>query len=255
MSFDRVLPRPPALYDEPGARPLHRQSSSLLEHKIMNMSERTRAAAMSLVSVGEIPTSGPTTEPDSCSTALSQMQLSAINREQAVQNGQLMASFSAASTRQNTQVLTTVESTATGAGDRSTSRSPSRLEAPKEAATQFCLCQPDPKIPRPRNGKYHDHSNLCHELSSVIAFILYRQHYQGAVVQQNPGLANPEISKIIGEQWRALPAESKDQWKALAEVCIRPSLLVSLADRKTGRESSTSATVPRLPISATTLRT
>ncbi|PCH00847.1 High mobility group, superfamily [Penicillium occitanis (nom. inval.)] len=129
------------------------------------------------------------------------MQLSAINREQAVQNGQLTASFSAASTRQNTPVLTTVESTAIGAGDRSASRSPTRLEAAKEAASQFCLCQPDPKIPRPRN-----------------AFILYRQHYQGAVVQQNPGLANPEISKIIGEQWRALPAESKDQWKALAEA-------------------------------------
>lgn len=60
---------------------------------------------------------------------------------------------------------------------------------------------------------------LC-VLMAIIAFILYRQHYQGAVVQQNPGLANPEISKIIGEQWRALPADSKDQWKALAEVCI-----------------------------------
>lgn len=35
---------------------------------------------------------------------------------------------------------------------------------------------------------------------------------------QNPGLANPEISKIIGEQWRALPEEAKKEWKALAEV-------------------------------------
>ena len=35
---------------------------------------------------------------------------------------------------------------------------------------------------------------------------------------QNPGLANPEISKIIGEQWRALPNETKKEWKALAEV-------------------------------------
>ncbi|KAE8549229.1 hypothetical protein EYB25_007745 [Talaromyces marneffei] len=201
MSFDRVLPRPPALLDVPGNRPLHSHSSSLLEHKIMNVTERTRAAAMSLVSVGEIPMSRPTSEPDNCSTALSQMQLSAINREQTVQNGQLTASYSAASTRQNTPVLTTVESTVIGAGDRSGSRSPTRLEAAKEVASQFCLCQPDPKIPRPRN-----------------AFILYRQHYQSAVVAQNPGLANPEISKIIGEQWRALPAESKDQWKALAEA-------------------------------------
>ncbi|OQO13047.1 hypothetical protein B0A48_02511 [Cryoendolithus antarcticus] len=65
---------------------------------------------------------------------------------------------------------------------------------------QVCLCQPDPKIPRPRN-----------------AFILYRQHHQAKVVAQHPGLANPDISKIIGEQWRNQPNEVKNEWKALAE--------------------------------------
>lgn len=50
------------------------------------------------------------------------------------------------------------------------------------------------------------------------AFILYRQHWQASVVAQHPGLANPEISKIIGEQWRKLPQDTKDTWKALAEV-------------------------------------
>ncbi|KAI9739482.1 MAG: hypothetical protein M1818_005170 [Claussenomyces sp. TS43310] len=68
------------------------------------------------------------------------------------------------------------------------------------AREQVCLCQPDPKIPRPRN-----------------AFILYRQHYQAQVVAQHPGLANPEISKIIGEQWRDQPVEVKSEWKRLAE--------------------------------------
>ncbi|KAF8852684.1 hypothetical protein BDZ45DRAFT_694896 [Acephala macrosclerotiorum] len=66
---------------------------------------------------------------------------------------------------------------------------------------QVCLCQPDPKIPRPRN-----------------AFILYRQHYQAQVVAQHPGLANPEISKIIGEQWREQAPEIKNDWKRLAEI-------------------------------------
>ncbi len=33
----------------------------------------------------------------------------------------------------------------------------------------------------------------------------------------NPGLANPEISKIIGELWREEPEEQKNQWKRLAE--------------------------------------
>lgn len=50
------------------------------------------------------------------------------------------------------------------------------------------------------------------------AFILYRQHHQAAVVAKHPGLPNPEISKIIGEEWRALPLKTKSQWKALAEV-------------------------------------
>jgi HMG box factor len=38
------------------------------------------------------------------------------------------------------------------------------------------------------------------------------------VVAHNPGLANPEISKIIGEQWRSLSEDDKSKWKALAEV-------------------------------------
>ncbi|GAB7362534.1 hypothetical protein MBLNU230_g2852t2 [Neophaeotheca triangularis] len=70
----------------------------------------------------------------------------------------------------------------------------------EESTAQVCICQPDPKIPRPRN-----------------AFILYRQHHQASVVAQYPSLANPEISKIIGEQWRNQSAEVKNEWKALAE--------------------------------------
>ncbi|KXL43134.1 hypothetical protein M433DRAFT_162477 [Acidomyces richmondensis BFW] len=69
-----------------------------------------------------------------------------------------------------------------------------------ELAIHVCICQPEPKIPRPRN-----------------AFILYRQHNQANVVAQNPGLANPDISKIIGEQWQNQPPEVKNKWKALAE--------------------------------------
>ncbi|KAM0720473.1 hypothetical protein Q7P37_004609 [Cladosporium fusiforme] len=69
-----------------------------------------------------------------------------------------------------------------------------------DSTAHVCICQPEPKIPRPRN-----------------AFILYRQHHQGKVVAQNPGLANPEISKIIGEQWRNQAVEVKNEWKALAE--------------------------------------
>lgn len=34
---------------------------------------------------------------------------------------------------------------------------------------------------------------------------------------QHPGLANPDISKIIGEQWKAQPESVRNEWKALAE--------------------------------------
>ncbi|KAI9833384.1 MAG: hypothetical protein M1826_007482 [Phylliscum demangeonii] len=65
---------------------------------------------------------------------------------------------------------------------------------------QICLCPPEPKIPRPRN-----------------AFMLYRQHFQSHVVAQHPGLPNPEISKIIGRQWKREPQEVRNTWDALAE--------------------------------------
>ncbi|XXG97528.1 signal recognition particle subunit [Hypoxylon texense] len=70
-------------------------------------------------------------------------------------------------------------------------------EGPREL---ICLCTKAPKVPRPRN-----------------AFILYRQHYQGQVAARHPGLANPEISKLIGEQWREQPDDVKESWKRLAE--------------------------------------
>lgn len=149
MSFDRVLPRPVALYDDAASR-LHRPTSSLLEHKIMNdrnsgfpLQERTFSSS----AAAEVQPN----EPDSCSTALSQMQLSVINREKMDQNGQLSASFTTPSTRQNTPTLVTAAEGTVTAGDRSGSGSPA--ETAREAASQFCLCQPDPKIPRPRNGE------------------------------------------------------------------------------------------------------
>ncbi|OAG05303.1 uncharacterized protein CC84DRAFT_1094566 [Paraphaeosphaeria sporulosa] len=76
-------------------------------------------------------------------------------------------------------------------GTRSASSSPGE---------HVCLCQPEPKIPRPRN-----------------AFILYRQHHQHAIAAANPGLPNPDISKIIGEQWKAESDAVKKVWQDLAQ--------------------------------------
>jgi hypothetical protein len=56
-------------------------------------------------------------------------------------------------------------------------------------------------------------------LTSVVAFILYRQHHHSDLVAQHPGLPNPEISKIAGHLWTKEPDSVKGQWKGLAEVC------------------------------------
>jgi hypothetical protein len=55
--------------------------------------------------------------------------------------------------------------------------------------------------------------------SFFVAFILYRQHHQHAIVAANPGIPNPDISKIIGEQWKAESDAAKKVWQDLAVVC------------------------------------
>lgn len=64
----------------------------------------------------------------------------------------------------------------------------------------ICLCQAPTRIPRPRN-----------------AFILFRQHHHAAVVAQNPGKPNPEISKIIGQMWKGLGDNDKAVWQSHAD--------------------------------------
>lgn len=51
--------------------------------------------------------------------------------------------------------------------------------------------------------------------------MLFRQHRQSSIMAQNPGLPIPDVSKIIGEQWRGLSSEAKEEWNLLAEVSQR----------------------------------
>lgn len=80
-----------------------------------------------------------------------------------------------------------------------------------------------------------------------IAFILYRQHHQQAIIARNPGLNNPDISKIIGEQWKAEGEESKKVWQDLAQVggVLQSSLIPSdivYRKRKSDIKNSTPTT-------------
>ncbi|KAJ5662769.1 hypothetical protein N7462_011695 [Penicillium macrosclerotiorum] len=201
MSYERVLPNPASLrYESPQVslpRPSH-----LLDHKIMN------DVPLSYGALPHRPAPGYSHDPrvryaDSRSTSVPQTH-------------QQIASYARAKNALKTDSITSpvhpqsaslvkpashVSNRDIPRRERSSSGSTSPVKSTKsEGAVQFCLCQPDPKIPRPRN-----------------AFILYRQHYQAAVVSHNPGLANPEISKIIGEQWRGLSEEEKGTWRELAE--------------------------------------
>ncbi|KAH4225989.1 hypothetical protein HBI06_111250 [Parastagonospora nodorum] len=111
------------------------------------------------------------------------------------------------SPRSARQRLAPLEDTMNGE-DQVGINSPTDIRSPPSATStgsgelpqHVCLCQPEPKIPRPRN-----------------AFILYRQHHQQAIIASNPGLNNPDISKIIGEQWKAENEESKKVWQDLAQ--------------------------------------
>jgi hypothetical protein len=46
-------------------------------------------------------------------------------------------------------------------------------------------------------------------------------------VARHPGLANPEISKIIGEQWQSEFDAVKSEWKALADVSFMNNVSTS----------------------------
>ncbi|KAI1944901.1 slightly ste11-like protein [Ophidiomyces ophidiicola] len=191
MSYDRVLPKPLGLFCDLSSRGIPPRVSSLLGHRIvvegLNRPSRDQHGRQLSTPSGTPPSSIP--------TARCQGPDFGPSKEHALHkapesipiplSGNLASSGTVLEASRN---------------HRAASAGSSKSTSSRDSSVLFCLCQPDPKIPRPRN-----------------AFILFRQHFQAAVVAQNPGLANPEISKIIGEKWRNLPVESKQDWKNLAE--------------------------------------
>lgn len=243
MSYDRVLPAPVAVrHESSGSNFLH---SNPFEHKIMNdlpMSHRALPHRPE-------PLAATCRYPEYRPNAVQQMAMyhgkgepytPPIDKHPIVDAYPRQHSISTAS-------LPLREHSPPSSGSSSPIKS-----GKEEYASQWCLCKPDPKIPRPRNGESMMSAPMLNEHGKSLflsfcnlvgigpgfgmfsfigfmltrcffvpftAFILYRQHHQAAVVSHNPGLANPEISKIIGMQWRALTEGEKNKWRALAEVC------------------------------------
>lgn len=142
MSFDRVLPIPPALHNDQVVMP-PRQTSNLLEHKIMN--------------VEHPPSSSPPILGEAYTNSLPQIHLSSINRAKMAYNN-VPASMSPMDPYRNIVPQLSKDlplRKRSSHSERSSSASPVHLASSREQqpVAQFCLCQPDPKIPRPRNGK------------------------------------------------------------------------------------------------------
>ncbi|KAK7207320.1 high mobility group box domain-containing protein [Myxozyma melibiosi] len=109
-------------------------------------------------------------------------------------------SSSASATSTSSASSSSTSSAAASTSSAAASTSPSSHQHPQQSA--ICLCPQVARVPRPRN-----------------AFILYRQHHHASVVADHPGKTNPEISKIIGEQWRHLSPDEKAVWQRLGDVC------------------------------------
>jgi HMG box factor len=134
VSWYRVLPKPPALLYEHFNDPFPRLNSSLLQHHIA--SEKSfesasdgiagRRITVPSIAYSEIPSSGP--------------RIDSPIRNSIVSIGSTYTNDAPVSRKRTVSLM---EDT-----PRSRDLSPHR----EEAGSQFCLCQPDPKIPRPRNG-------------------------------------------------------------------------------------------------------
>lgn len=144
MSFDRVLPKPAALrYDKVAMAMPPRQTSNLLEHKIMNVDH---------------PSASPSSLGDGYANSLPQVHLSSINRNKMAFNNVAASSGPMEPLKhivpQLSKELPIRERSSRS--ERPFSSSPVKSTSSskdQQVATQFCLCQPDPKIPRPRNGE------------------------------------------------------------------------------------------------------
>lgn len=144
MSFDRVLPIPPALHNDQAVMP-PRQTSNLLEHKIMNVEHPSSSSSPPVLGAGY-------------GHSLPQLHLSSINRAKMAYNN-VSASMSPMDPYRNIVPQLSKDlplRKRSSHSERSSSASPVKSSSSREQqqpVAQFCLCQPDPKIPRPRNGE------------------------------------------------------------------------------------------------------
>lgn len=153
MSYDRVLPNPVALRYESAQVTLPRPSN-LLNHKIMN--EELSALAMRHPAADGGPV-GPLVRYSDPRSAVHQAhQHISLNASKEPHAHKMSSNGSVKPVKPVGPMISTKELPLRDRSDRSSSSSASStspIKSQKESVMQFCLCQPDPKIPRPRNGE------------------------------------------------------------------------------------------------------
>lgn len=138
MSFDRVLPNPAALRYETPQVSLPRPSN-LLDHKIMSEAPQPVAPSDAAFRYAELrPNGAPPTIP------FPRPKGPVGNPEPVpIING----------TRPSGPMIETKDLAFRDRSSISSGSGSPIKSAFKDTPEQFCLCQPDPKIPRPRNGE------------------------------------------------------------------------------------------------------
>ena len=146
-SWDRTLPKPSGILQNIPAGTLARRSSSLLQHHLVSRepqevlsSDVGRRSTVPCISYHErrssVPEGAQMRTVDSSSGEPASYQSAPLGTLTRKRDASHMADESLSGPESPSSPIT---------GD---------------GAKEFCLCQPDPKIPRPRNGKHHSTSIL-----------------------------------------------------------------------------------------------
>lgn len=141
IPWNRVLPKPPTLLNDRPDGPFGKRNISLLNHH--TVSERYSKDLL------ESGTGRRSTVP---SISYPQMPSSSLEFQLPSRESDTNASIS--TDRSSLGSLARKRTLSLMADEpRSREQSPSNQSAIIEPLPQFCLCQPEPKIPRPRNGE------------------------------------------------------------------------------------------------------
>lgn len=143
MSWDRVLPAPAGLhYDNPQVRP-----SDLLDHKIMSDLPKSHGPLVYRQDSFKYADLRPN------DIQQAHQQMAVLNKGEIPLQSDPMTPISNGHSNIN---LVARPSGAMASKEISRSSSSSGSSSPVRSAKErdtFCLCQPDPKVPRPRNGE------------------------------------------------------------------------------------------------------